>query len=89
MILTKAQKQLILDLEEGYFVWTNDGRNFKAWLGDEDSKTVKNVRTRTLEILLEKGFVKFINGQYRDGLYKYGLVSDYEFKLRSEGIKIG
>lgn len=31
MILTKAQKQLILELEEGYFIWTNDGRNFKAW----------------------------------------------------------
>lgn len=88
MRLSKAQKRLISEVEEGRFVWTNDGKDFKAWLGDEDSKSVKSVHTRTVEILVEKGFLKFINGEYRDGLYKYGLVSDYKFKLRSEGIEI-
>lgn len=78
MILSKAQKDVVEELKkEGVYLWTNEGNNFQAWLGDCDGKKMKKVNIATAKSLDGKGVIRFVDGNYRDGIYKYTLIKDY------------
>lgn len=77
MELSKAQKEVISALELGSYVWTNEGADFKAWIGDSKGNKQKGIRVKTAELLVNKGFIKFVEGDYRQGIFKYELVKPY------------
>jgi hypothetical protein len=72
--LSKAQIDVISALKLGSFVWTNEGDNFKAWLGDDNGNRQKGIHVKTAEVLLNRGWIKFVDGDYRHRLFKYELV---------------
>lgn len=73
--LSKAQKKLVEELKiEGTYLWTNEGNNFKAWLGDYKGVVLKRINVATAKSLERKGWIKFVDGDYREGLFKYELV---------------
>lgn len=74
MNLSKSQKEVISQLKSGLFVWTNEGNNFKAWIGDAKGNKQKGIHVKTVEVLLNRGWIKFVDGDYREGLFKYELV---------------
>lgn len=75
MKLSKAQQEVVSALKLGLFVWTNEGANFKAWIGDGQGKKQQGIRVRTAEILLGKKVIKLVDGNYCRGLFKYELVN--------------
>jgi len=78
VILTKYQSEIVSGMEASeLYLWTNEGNNLRAWLGDESAKVVKNVRVKSAESLLTKGVIKFSPGDYP--LYKY------RYELAKEG----
>jgi len=76
MLLSNAQKVVVEELkQDGIYLWTNEGRYLEAWLGDSQGKKMKKVNLATAKSLAGKGCIKFIDGDYRDGIYKYELVN--------------
>lgn len=73
MKLSKAQREVVDAMKSGLFVWTNEGNNLKAWLGDENAAKRKSIRLITAETLFNKGVIKTVDGDYRQGLFKYEL----------------
>lgn len=73
MKLSKYQNDIINELKKGFYIWTNEGENYKAWLGDDKGVVIKYIRVRTAEILFNKNIIKYINGDYGRGLFKYRL----------------
>ncbi|USK54217.1 hypothetical protein LIS82_22025 [Cytobacillus solani] len=75
MKLSKAQQEVVSALKLGSYIWTNEGENFKAWLGDSKGRKQKGIRVRTAEVLLDHKIIKIVDGNHRRGLFKYELVN--------------
>jgi len=73
MRLSKAQNNVISILENGEFIWTNEGEKVQAWIGDENGKKSKFINVKTALFLLNNDIIKFVDGDYRHGLFKYQL----------------
>jgi hypothetical protein len=74
--LSKYQSDIVSAMKDGdVFLWTNEGAGFRAWLGDKDGKGIVYVNVRSAESLLNQGVIRFVDGDYRNGLFKYELVA--------------
>ena len=73
MGLSKAQQEVINKMKKGLFIWTNEGADLKAWLGNNKGGKIEGLKIRTVETLFEKDKIKLLDGSHRQGLYKYGL----------------
>jgi hypothetical protein len=62
------------ELKKDTFLWTNEGNNFRAWIGDHKGTVLKRINVATAKSLERNGFIKFVDGDYPDRLYKYELV---------------
>lgn len=72
--LSKYQSEIVSALkEDGVFLWTNEGAGFRAWIGDKNGAVIDYVRVRSAQALVEAGVIKFVDGEYREGLFKYEL----------------
>jgi len=87
MRMSKAQKEVISEMKRGLFIWTNEGRDFKAWLGNEMGQKVRGIKVRTLEILYDRGEVTLLNEKYPSGRYKYGLKTKQRVRKERENGK--
>lgn len=75
MALTKPQLKVIAEMKNGLYLWTNEGNCLKAWLGDEQGKKTKSVRLDTARALVNNKTIKYVDGDYRAGLFKYDLTN--------------
>ena len=74
MKLSKAQQAVLDKMDsEGLLLWTNEGRDYLAWLGSEDGTKVHSVNRRTAEILFDREFIKPTDHS-NSNLFSYGLV---------------
>lgn len=71
--LTEAQQEVVRGLEKGLYIWTNEGEDLKAWVGDRQGNRLKGLRLRTVEILLDKEEIILDDGDYPVGLFRYKL----------------
>jgi hypothetical protein len=46
---------------------------FRGWIGDKEGNRIENISRRTIEILLNAGVIKFVDGNYPHKLVKYEL----------------
>lgn len=73
MKLSKAQQSVLNEMRsEGLLLWTNEGQNYKAWIGDDDGNKVKSVNRRTAEALFSGGLIVPTNHS-NESLFSYGL----------------
>lgn len=73
MKLSKAQQEVVNSLKSGLFIFTSEGEDTKAWLGDENGHQPKYIRLRTVEILYTAGIIRLDDRFYHRRLYKYAL----------------
>ncbi|MGG0308387.1 hypothetical protein ABEY43_06765 [Priestia megaterium] len=73
MKISKAQSDIISEMKNGLFLWTNEGNNFRAWLGDEKGREIKRIRVDSARVLLNNKLIKYKEGNYPMTLYKYEL----------------
>jgi hypothetical protein len=74
--LSKYQSEIVSALnEDGVFLWTNEGSGFRAWLGDNNGAVIDYIRVRSAEALVNAGVINFVDGTYRNGIFKYELVA--------------
>lgn len=71
MKLTKEQTRILRELENGNYIWTNEGRDYEVWLGDNEGHKIEGLRKRTVEVLFENDSIVLVDGDYREGMYKY------------------
>lgn len=71
--LTNSQNAVVKELKSGKFIWSNEGSKLQAWLGDGKGNKERGILISTLKVLINKKIVKFVDGNYRAGLYKYEL----------------
>ncbi|CAM3636498.1 hypothetical protein [Mesobacillus zeae] len=84
--LSKYQSQIVSALrEDGVYLWTNEGPGYRAWIGDKNGVIINYVRVRSAEALVNTGVIKFVDGNYRQGLFKYTLkVAEYYNRKEAE-----
>lgn len=73
MKLSKEQAKVIKELETGLYVWTNEGSNLKAWVGDKNAKGKRKLRVSTVEALYNKNKIVLDEGDYPRSLFRYKL----------------
>jgi hypothetical protein len=77
MKLSNYQAKLVSKLrKENRFLWHNEGRNFRAWIGDEKGEVIEYIRRDSAESLAKKKTIKLIDGDHPIRLYKHGLRRD-------------
>ena len=62
-------------MQEGLFLWTTEGADYKVWLGDENANKFMTVRRNTAELLSSEGIIEGINDDLTDrkGIFKHVL----------------
>jgi hypothetical protein len=78
MKLSKAQLEVVDSMKNGLFLFTGEGSNFKAWLGDENGTHVKFLKKKTVEILYHLKVIKIADRFYHRKLYKYELNNNFK-----------
>lgn len=72
--VTLSEKdQVVSDLRKGTYLWTNEGKDLKAWLGDEYGNPIKAVDVDVANDLFMEGRIFLTDGDYPGGLYRYSL----------------
>lgn len=69
----EEEKRVISDLEQGLYLWTNEGKQLKAWVGDSGSQKNHELDVETVISLFNKGEIRLAQGDYPDNLFKYEL----------------
>ena len=80
MKLSKAQQRVIDDLENGLYIWTNEGKGMRCWIGGESADKAKTLNIRTVNRLHELDLIKFVDGDYPGSLFKYELSKKSKIK---------
>jgi len=75
MKLSRYQAEIVSKLDGGLYLWTNEGNNFRAWLGDEKGREVERVNVRSANALYDNKIIKYVDGDYPLHLYKYELTT--------------
>lgn len=73
MTLSKEQAKVVDELNSGLFVWTNEGSDLKAWIGNEKGERVRGLKIRTVEILADNENIILDEGDYPRHLFRYKL----------------
>lgn len=71
MKLSKAQNEVVDLLKSGLFIWTNEGKNYSAWIGDNEGTKIKTLNIKTVSFLYNNKIIKFEDGNYKKDLFKY------------------
>lgn len=70
----KKYKEKVLNyLNQGCFIWTNEGEGFEVWIGDEFGNDIIHIDKDLTDRLLRDGVIKLISGNHDDDLFKYEL----------------
>lgn len=77
MKLSKEQLKVVEELKSGLYVWTNEGSNLMAWIGDKSGAEVRGLRVRTVEILANNEVIEVDDEDYPRTLYRYKLKTKY------------
>lgn len=73
MTLSKEQLKVVEELKSGFYVWTNEGSDLKAWIGNEKGNRIRGLRIRTVEVLANNETIVIDEGSYPRALYRYKL----------------
>lgn len=56
--LSKTQTDILNKLKSGLYIWTNEGKGYKAWLGDVNGNFIESIDKRSAESLARNELIK-------------------------------
>ena len=72
--LTKYQAEIVTAMrEDGVYLWTSEGENYRAWMGGKYGEVIDYVRRTSVTSLYIRDIIAFSDGDYRQGLFRYTL----------------